>query len=130
MQRTLTKSITVTVVDALASLKADATLELTQGEDLDLSALHIKAVYGSKAEKDVDVSKVVVTGFDKDKVGEQTVTLSYEEGGVTVKTTVKVTVKEAPKKGCGGEIIGSSIVAGVALLGVAAVAIKRKKEDK
>ena len=129
-QRTLTKSITVTVVDALASLKADATLELTQGEDLDLSALHIKAVYGSKAEKDVDVSKVVVTGFDKDKVGEQTVTLSYEEGGVTVKTTVKVTVKEAPKKGCGGEIIGSSIVAGVALLGVAAVAIKRKKEDK
>ncbi len=129
-KRTLTKSITVTVVDALASLKADAAVELTQGEDLDLSALHIKAVYGSKAEKDVDVSKIVVTGFDKDKVGEQTVTLSYEENGVTVKTTVKVTVKEAPKSGCGGAIIGSSVVAGVALIGIAAIAIKRKKEDK
>ena len=117
-------------IAAACQKTSDAAVELTQGEDLDLSALHIKAVYGSKAEKDVDVSKIVVTGFDKDKVGEQTVTLSYEENGVTVKTTVKVTVKEAPKSGCGGAIIGSSVVAGVALIGIAAIAIKRKKEDK
>ena len=68
---------------------------------------------------------------------------------MTVKATVNVTVKdaspetsepsggtsEAPapdqnKGGCGGEIIGTGIVAALALTGVAAIAIKRKKEDK
>lgn len=148
--KTLTKSITVHVVDSFQSLKANATAEVNKGEDLDLSKLGIKAVYASGAEEDVDLSKVVVSGFDKNTVGTQKVTLAYTIGDVTNKVTVNVTVKEtsapvtsepsggtseSPKPeenrgGCGGEIIGTSIVAGAALIGVAAIAIKRKKEDK
>ena len=151
--KTLTKSITVHVVDALKSLKANATAEVNKGEDLDLSKLGLKAVYASGEEKDVDLSKVTVAGFDKNTAGAQKVTLAYTEGDVTVRATVNVTVKDASapvssetsqpsggtsetpapdqnKGGCGGEIIGTGIVAALALTGVAAIAIKRKKEDK
>ena len=134
-------------------LKANATAEVNKGEDLDLSKLGLKAVYASGEEKDVDLSKVTVAGFDKNTAGAQKVTLAYTEGDVTVRATVNVTVKDASapvssetsqpsggtsetpapdqnKGGCGGEIIGTGIVAALALTGVAAIAIKRKKEDK
>ena len=132
-KKTLDKAITVNVVDVLKSISGEASIALTQGDELDVASLNLKLTYASGKVVDADASKVTVTGYDANTVGEQTVTISYTDGGKTIKTTVKVTVNEPAKpasSGCGGEIVGTSAIALASLAAVVAVALKRKKEDK
>ena len=77
---------------------------ITKGEDLDLMSLVVKATDKEDGNL-IDKVKIVDDGgFDKDKVGEYTVTFEVKDSkGATVKAKAKVTVKEkvvnpAPEK--------------------------------
>ena len=67
--------------------------EYTVGEDLDLAGMKVTANYSDDTTEDVAIEDCEVSGYDKTKAGEQTVTVTYE--GKTA--TFKVTVKEAEK---------------------------------
>src|SRR5690554_3275449 len=57
----------------------------TQGEDLDLTGLVIEAKYSDNTTKVVASSNYTVTGYDKNKLGEQTLTVTHEGKTVTFK---------------------------------------------
>ena len=69
-------------------------LEYTVGEDLDLTGMTVTAVYSNGDEKDV-TADAVLSGFDKDEEGTQTIQVSYTENDVTVTATFKITVAAA-----------------------------------
>ena len=72
-------------------------LEYTQNKDnLDLTGGIITATYSDKTTKDISMTstEVKVTGYDKTKVGKQTITVTYQ--GKT--TTFEITVKEVQKR--------------------------------
>ncbi len=77
------------------------------GEELDLTGMTVKATYLTRPAKILDLSELNVTGYDKDTIGEQTITVSYTENGVTKTATFTVSV----------------VTAGVTLEGIALVAI-------
>ena len=80
----------------LASIKVTppAKTEYQEGEELDLNGMVVKAVYSDNREVEVDLKDVKVEGYDKNQVGTQTITVTYE--GKTA--TFTVTVKEKQKK--------------------------------
>lgn len=68
---------------------------ITKGEDLDLMSLVVKATDEEDEDLTKDVKIINNGGFDKDKVGEYTVTFEVKDSkGATAKATAKVTVKE------------------------------------
>lgn len=68
---------------------------ITKGESLDLMSLVVKATDEEDGDLTKDVKIINNGGFDKDKVGEYTVTFEVKDSnGATVKATAKVTVKE------------------------------------
>ena len=68
---------------------------ITKGEDLDLMSLVVKATDEEDGDLKKDVKIIDNGGFDKDKVGEYTVTFEVKDSkGATAKATAKVTVKE------------------------------------
>ena len=69
-------------------------LEYTVGEDLDLTGMAVTAVYSNGDEKDV-TADAVLSDFNKDEEGTQTIQVSYTENDVTVTATFKVTVAAA-----------------------------------
>lgn len=62
------------------------------GEELDTSGLIVTATYSDQSS--AKVTGWMVSGYDKNVVGEQTVTISYTEGTVTKTATFTVTVNE------------------------------------
>ena len=94
-------SITVLVIPAedaettleSISVTAPAKIEYTVGEELDLAGMKVTANYSDGTTKDIAAADCEVSGYDKTKTGEQTVTVTYEEKTATF----KVTVKEAAK---------------------------------
>lgn len=70
------------------------TLEYKVGQDLDLTGMTVTAVYSDGSEKDV-TADAVLSGFNKDEEGVQTIQVSYTESDVTVTATFKVTVASA-----------------------------------
>ncbi len=79
-----------------------------------------------------DVTNDATHNFDKTKLGEQTVTIMYTEKGITVATTIKVTVNApAPSKGgCGGSIVATSAVLSFTSLLAIGFALINKKRHK
>ena len=69
-------------------------LEYTAGEELDTAGMKVTAYYSNDTEK-VVTSEAVLSGYDKDAEGQQTVTVTYTENGVEVSATFNVTVKAA-----------------------------------
>ncbi|MDR1640542.1 MAG: S-layer homology domain-containing protein [Clostridiales bacterium] len=71
--------VVLTVNPVLSALKITAlpvkTLYL-QGEELDLSGIVVKEVYSDTSEKYADTTLLIVSGYDKNALGEQTVTVS------------------------------------------------------
>lgn len=68
---------------------------ITKGEDLDLMSLVVKATDEEDGDLKKDVKITDKGGFDKNKVGEYTVTFEVKDSkGATVKAKAKVTVKE------------------------------------
>lgn len=68
---------------------------ITKGEDLDLMSLVVKATDEEDGDLKKDVKIIGNGGFDKNKVGEYTVTFEVKDSkGATAKATAKVIVKE------------------------------------
>ena len=79
--------------DKISEIKvADGGLPKTTfilGQELDLSGGKLTVVNNGKEEEvALDSSDVTVTGFDKDKAGEQEITISYKDFSTTVKINV------------------------------------------
>lgn len=96
-----TVEIKVTVNDAITGVQvtnvdADNPLTVTKGNDLDLSKLEGNMVYASgKAGDPVDFSTArVVSGFDKNTVGDQIVTISITVDGKEYRLNINVKVVE------------------------------------
>lgn len=71
------------------SVKEDPQLVHVQGEELDLSKGVLKVNTGKKTQEiAMNADGVSVSGYDKNKLGEQEITLSYNGGSTTVKVTV------------------------------------------
>ena len=73
-----------------------AKLEYVQGEELDLSGLVLNALYenGYTVQIQAEDDGIKVSGYDAQKTGDQTVTVSF--GGQSVTFTVTVAEKEKP----------------------------------
>jgi len=88
-----TAHFTVTVVDnslqSISIKQLPAKLQYKMGEEeLDLTGAQLSAVYGYDGEKIIPVTADMVSGFDKNVAGIQTLTVSY--GGLTTTFTVDV----------------------------------------
>lgn len=78
----------VTEVSNIAITGQPAKTEYFAGQDLDLSGLGATATYTDGSTKALAANDYIVSGFNKDVPGEQTVTVSY--GGQTAAFTVNV----------------------------------------
>lgn len=81
----------VTVLDKAESIamKTNPTkVEYKYGEDLDLTGAVIAVSMRSGTKQDVTITSSMISGYDKNQLGEQTVTVTY----VGLTTTFKVTV--------------------------------------
>lgn len=77
--------------------------EYALGEELDLTGLKVMAEYSDESTKKVNIDELVVTGYDSDIEGEQKITLTYKEGGVTAAAEFYITVN-------GGEITEKELI--------------------
>ncbi|MBR5202212.1 MAG: bacterial Ig-like domain-containing protein, partial [Clostridia bacterium] len=60
-------------------------------EELDLTGLKVVAVYSDSSQKEIPIKDCKISGFNSLKVGEQTVTVKYNELSATFKVTVSKT---------------------------------------
>lgn len=98
---TVTAALNVTVTASgteepeviLSSIKVTPPkkLEYTAGEELDTAGMTVTAVYSDNTEKDV-TADAVLSGYDADTEGTQTITVTYEENGVSVSAQFTITV--------------------------------------
>ena len=110
-------------------------MELTKGESFDFASVKerfgIKAVIlmvsGAKGQE-VDLSGARITGYDPEKVGEQTLTFRITVDGKSVTGELKVTVKEAKSGGCGSSVDYGALALAV-LLPLAFITVKKKGEN-
>ena len=88
---TKTTTYEVSVVDSVKSITINGTpqSEVKYGEELDLSKIKLDVTKGSGTTQET-VTDSMISGYDKTKLGKQTVTITY--GGQT--TTFDVTVKD------------------------------------
>ena len=92
----------VTVKDYITNLEIvePTKKEYNYGEDLNLSGLSVKAVMKSGNKTNITINNCKITGYDKNKIGDQTVTVNYGEKAATFKVRVNnyVTGIEIAKK--------------------------------
>ena len=127
-----TKSISVTVYDGVLEVKiTNATSQnpykIKAGTDLDLAKFTAEAIYGSGKKEAVDLTNATVTGYDKNKLGNQILVIKVKvnDESFTVKAVVEV-VKSS--SGCGGSIASTSVLLStLSLAGLALVLFKKKK---
>ena len=86
-----TKTRTVKVFDYITGIEVTKPTkkEYNYGEDLNLSGLSVKAVMKSGNKTNIAINNCKITGYDKNKLGNQTVTVSYNEKIATFQVTVK-----------------------------------------
>ncbi|MBQ7625299.1 MAG: bacterial Ig-like domain-containing protein, partial [Clostridia bacterium] len=89
--KTATFDVTV-IPKSLVSInvsKKPSKLTYLEGKDeLDVSGGKVKLYYNNDTENEIDMTPDMVTGFDNTKVGEQTLTVTYEEQTATFNITV------------------------------------------
>ena len=92
----------VTVKDYITNLEIvePTKKEYNYGEDLNLSGLSVKAVMKSGNKTNIAINNCKITGYDKNKIGDQTVTINYGGKAATFKVKVNnyVTGIEIAKK--------------------------------
>lgn len=67
--------------------------QYTQGEDLDLTGMTLQANYVNNTNEIIPVTESMISGYNKDKVGVQDITITYKNHTVTV--AVEVTANPA-----------------------------------
>lgn len=70
----------------------------TIGEELDLTGAVITVSYADETTEERAVTAEMVSGYNKDTAGEQTITVTYEGKTATFKVTVSAPVKDSYKK--------------------------------
>ena len=93
---TKTTTYDVSVKDSVESISIKANPDKTEynyGEDLDLTGATISVVRGSGT-IEIPVTEDMVIGYDKEKLGEQTIKVTYGGEEATFKVTVKDYVKD------------------------------------
>ncbi len=93
---TKTTTYDVSVKDSVESISIKANPDKTEynyGEDLDLTGATISVVKGSGT-IEIPVTEDMVSGYDKEKLGEQTIKVTYGGEEATFKVTVKDYVKD------------------------------------
>ncbi len=68
--------------------------EYVLGEELDLTGIVLTVSFNKGEDKVLELSDVIVGGYDKDKIGDQKVTISYESLVAEIDVTVKNPTKE------------------------------------
>ena len=63
--------------------------EYTEGDDFSAADGFLSLVYNTGIKESIDLSKATITGYDKNKVGEQTLKIAYEGFETELKVTVK-----------------------------------------
>lgn len=90
---TFTATVKAKSVKSVELVSAPEKTEVLEGKDLDLTGAKIKVVYDNGTEDlGVNVTSDMISGFDKNTVGKQTITIKYN--GYTVAQTFEVTVIE------------------------------------
>lgn len=86
-------SISITGLDALSITKQPTKTEYNIGDSFDPAGMVVKAVYSGGVAVEVESYTYPETAFET--AGQQQVTITYTQGGVSKTTTVDVTVSEA-----------------------------------
>ena len=114
-------------IESIAVAKNPNKTAYEKGEALDLTGGQIKVVYGDGSEIVLDMTddRIAVKGFDPEKEGKQTITLTFENLSCTFE--VEVT---APA-GCSGALQTTGAVLGLAVISllVGICLIRRKSAD-
>lgn len=93
------------------------------GSDLDLTNAKIKVTYSNNTIADVKLTADMVAGYDKNKVGDQTLTITYNN----FTTTVKVTVQ--PKEPVTADNHGIFALGSLFTAAIAGTFLSRKKKN-
>ena len=94
------KNFVVQVVDKLAEVRMES-LPKTQykyGESLDLTGAKLRVTNESDAYEIIDVTSSMVSGYNPNKLGEQIITVTYNDGEETKTTTFPVMVEDYVKE--------------------------------
>ena len=94
------KNFVVQVVDKLAEVRMES-LPKTQykyGESLDLTGAKLRITNESDAYEIIDVTSSMVSGYNPNKLGEQIITVTYDNGEETKTTTFPVMVEDYVKE--------------------------------
>ena len=86
-----TATFKVTVTNNITGIEvksAPSKLTYIKGENLDVSGGEITLTYQNRTTKNIMMIEDMVTGYDKTKVGEQTLTVTYSGKTATFKVTV------------------------------------------
>lgn len=86
-----TKTRTVKVFDYMTGIEVTkpTKVEYNYGEDLNLSGLSVKAVMKSGNKTNIAINNCKITGYNKNKLGNQAITVRYNEKIATFQVTVK-----------------------------------------
>lgn len=141
--KTVTFNVEVTDIADKLDITSASPVFVTPGSALDIESLINK--YGIKGTvimssgakgEEVDLTKARVTGYDSEKLGEQTLTFRLTVNGKSVSGTLKITVgeeKSGGKTGCGCKSgiapAGMIFAGGGALLAVALLLARRGKKS-
>ena len=142
-------SFEVTVNDYIKSIKIvpPTKIEYEIGEELDLSGAKVKVEMASGIQSEYEITANMVSGFNSSVVGENIITISFNDLTFNIKLIIKTAPQPEPepdpqpepegesepapaKKKCGGSIVASSIlVSTLALAGVGLLVSKKRKQD-
>ena len=95
-----TKEFVVQVVDKLAEVRMES-MPKTQykfGEELDLTGAKLRITQESGEYEIIDVKPSMVSGYNPNKLGEQTITVTYNDGEEEKTTTFPVIVEDYVKE--------------------------------
>lgn len=90
------EEIVVVPQPAYITIQEPTKLTYEAGDDLDLTGLEITLYYDNGDYEPVNASDLSINGYDKNTLGEQTITVSYLELSETFKVTVIRKYDEAP----------------------------------
>ena len=93
------KEFKVTVNDFTESIRIKQEPKTTykKGKEFDTTGMKVEKLTAAGEVTEIDLSKITVTGYDKDTLGIQKITLTYAENGEIFETTLNVIVAEGTK---------------------------------
>jgi len=94
--KALYREVHIDPVPAYIVVKEPTKLEYEAGDDLDLTGLVVTLYYDNGDTETINLNDISINGYNKDLLGEQTVTVSYLDFDETFKVTVIRKYNEQP----------------------------------